>query len=101
MYSLVLNKCAVRLLIFEKFSYLQALIIGAYTFITFHEISYLHKLYIDLKGRFQFVVLGHSNVSRYYRKKFRNDIFTAEADSRFCWVSKDQKFHAKNEFCGL
>ena len=27
-----------------------------------------------------------------------NDISTAEADARMCWVSKDQKFHAKNEF---
>lgn len=26
-----------------------------------------------------------------------NDISTAEVDSRMCWVSKDQKFHAKNE----
>ena len=34
----------------------------------------------------------------YYRKKFRNDISPAEVDSRKCWVSKDQKFHAKNEF---
>ena len=36
-----------------------------------------------------------------YRKKFMNDISTAEADSKMCWVSKDHKFHAKNEFGGL
>ena len=30
-----------------------------------------------------------------------NDIPTAEADSRMCWVSKDKKFHATNEFGGF
>ena len=37
----------------------------------------------------------------YNRKKFMKDIFTAEADSRMCWVSTDQKFHANNAFGGL
>ena len=45
--------------------------------------------------------LQRHTVTGYYRKKFMNDISTAEADSRMCWVSKDQKFHAKNEFGGL
>ena len=40
-------------------------------------------------------------VTGYQRKKLVNDISTAEADSRMCWVSKDQKFYAKNEFGGL
>ena len=37
----------------------------------------------------------------YQRKKFVNNITIAEADLRMCWVSKDQKFHAKYEFGGL
>ena len=35
------------------------------------------------------------------RKKFMKDVLTAEADPRMCWVSKDQKFHTKNEFGSL
>ena len=40
-------------------------------------------------------------VTGYYIKKFMKYISTAEADLRMCWVSNDQKFHAKNEFGGL
>ena len=40
-------------------------------------------------------------VTGYCRKKFMKDISTAEADSRKCWVSKYQKFHAKFEFGSL
>ena len=35
------------------------------------------------------------------RKKFIKDTATAEADLGMCWVSKDQKFHAKDEFGSL
>ena len=38
---------------------------------------------------------------RILQKKFMNDISTSDADSRMCWVSKDQKFHVKNEFGSL
>ena len=41
------------------------------------------------------------DVTGCYRKKFMSDISTAEANSRICWVPKDQKFHAKNEFGSL
>ena len=47
-------------------------------------------------------LLGKQNtLTGYNRKKFMNDIFTAEADSRMCWMSTDQKFHAENESGGL
>ena len=41
----------------------------------------------------QFMTGVYYTVTEYCRKKFMKDIFTAEADSRMCCVSKDQKFH--------
>ena len=38
---------------------------------------------------------------RILQKKFMNNISTAEVDSRMCLLSKDQNFHAKNEFGNL
>ena len=42
-----------------------------------------------------------SHRDRILKKKFMNHISTAEADSKMGLVSKDQKFHAKNEFGSL
>ena len=49
-------------------------------------------MFVDL------ILVGHTTVTGYDIKKFMNDISTAEADSRMCWVSIHQKFHAQNEF---
>ena len=46
-------------------------------------------------------VMPKFTLTGYGRKKFMSDISTAEADSGMCWVSKDQKFHNKNEFGSL
>ena len=57
-YSVVLNKRAARLFIFDNFpSY--TLLLGTYTFINFHKIFYLHKLFIPFKGIFCFFVVVH------------------------------------------
>ena len=54
---MVLNKRAARLFIFDNFSYLH-LLLSTYTFINFHKIFYLHKLFILFKGIFWFFFAG-------------------------------------------
>ena len=52
-YSVVLSKRAARLIIFDNFSTYK-LLLGTYTFIDFHKIFYLHKLFIPFEGTFWF-----------------------------------------------
>ena len=54
---------------------------------------------IPLKKSYKaFAYRFYSPFTQQCRNKFMKDISTAEADSDWCWVSRDQKFQAKHEF---